>query len=75
MLAQPCLQLFRDMLRAEVEGRPYSPPPPSAVPPPSLGGPAGSGKSSMGNSAANSRSASNKNLDEWGDWDDKVRSI
>ena len=67
-------QIFRDMLRADVEGRPFSPPPPSAVPPPMLGGGSGSNKSSHTNSAVNSRNASQaKNLDDWGDWDgDKV---
>lgn len=62
------------MLRAECEGRPFSPPPPSAVPrfssgPSSRASPAGSG--------ANSRNASQaKNLDDWGDWDnDKVRTV
>ena len=62
-----CAQFFREKLRADVEGRSYTPPPPSAVPP--------TGVSRSGGSSANqSRAASAKNLDEWGDWgDSKVR--
>lgn len=66
-------EIFREMLKADVDGRPYSPPPPSAVPPPSTtGASAGSNysaRSSVTSSVANSRNASTKNLDDWGDWD------
>ncbi len=58
------------MLKAEVEGRPYTPAPPSSIPAPLRGG-GGSSKSSPANG---SRNGSSKNLDEWGTWDgDKVR--
>ena len=66
------VQIFREMLKAEVEGRPFSPPPPSSVPPPQRGGGGGGGgghRSSPGNTASGSRNASNKNLEEWGNWD------
>ncbi|GAX74151.1 hypothetical protein CEUSTIGMA_g1600.t1 [Chlamydomonas eustigma] len=66
-------EIFRDMLRAEVEGRPFTPPPPSSVPPPQKSGIASSGVSSKSSPAATragSRTASAaKNLDEWGNWD------
>ncbi len=76
------MQIFRDMLKAELEGRPFTPPPPSSVPPPQRGGGGGgssigaSSRSSPGNTTQGSRNASaSKNLDEWGNWDeDKVRA-
>lgn len=58
------LQLFREMLRAEAEGRSYNLPPPSSVPPPSAR------SKSAAPSMANSKNASAKNLDEWDDWGD-----
>jgi hypothetical protein len=57
------------MLRAEVEGRSYSPPPPSAVPPPQRGGGV-SVRSSPASTAVGSRNPSAaKNLDDGGNWD------
>ena len=68
-----CAQIFREMLRAEVEGRSYSPPPPSAVPPPQRGGGV-SARSSPASTAAGSRNPSAaKNLDDWGNWDGDKR--
>ena len=62
------------MLKAEIEGRSYSPPPPSAVPPPQRGG-GGGGAGSRSPASSGSRNPSaGKNLDDWGNWDgDKVR--
>ena len=63
------------MLKAEIEGRSYSPPPPSAVPPPQRGGGGGGGAGSRSPASSGSRNPSaGKNLDDWGNWDgDKVR--
>ena len=63
------LQIFREMLKAELEGRPYSLPPPSAVPPPQRGG--GGARPSSGTASGGSRNttAALKGLDEWGNWD------
>mmetsp|Transcript_34948 Transcript_34948/g.77712 ORF Transcript_34948/g.77712 Transcript_34948/m.77712 type:complete len:472 (+) Transcript_34948:236-1651(+) len=58
-------EIYREMLKAEVEGRPYSPPPPSSVPPPSTASRSGPA------SAVGSRTGSaSKNMDEWEDWGD-----
>lgn len=67
------VQIFRDMLRADCEGRAFSPPPPSAVPPPVTGGRGGSSKgASAMDSGTSSRTVSkSKGLDDWGDdWGD-----
>lgn len=54
------------MIRAEIEGRCYTPPPPSSVPPPSSGA-----LRSAPATMANSRNASaSKGMDDWGDWGD-----
>lgn len=51
-------EIYREKLRAEVEGRPFTPPPPSAV-----------AKSNIPASKANDNKPKSK-LDEWDDWDD-----
>ncbi|PNH08809.1 ADP-ribosylation factor GTPase-activating protein AGD7 [Tetrabaena socialis] len=63
-------EFFRDQLRAQLEGREYTPPPPSAV------GPAASSMPKAGSThglAAQSPQASpaKRGDDEWGDWGDK----
>mmetsp|Transcript_9445 Transcript_9445/g.28713 ORF Transcript_9445/g.28713 Transcript_9445/m.28713 type:complete len:480 (-) Transcript_9445:182-1621(-) len=61
-------EIFRDMLRAEVEGRAFSPPPPSAVPPPVRGG--GGAKAGVGMGSSRNTSKA-KAEDDWGeDWGD-----
>lgn len=59
-------EFYREVIRAEVEGRSYTPPPPSQVPPPTSGGSMRSAAPTM----STSRNASAKNLDDWGDWGD-----
>lgn len=63
-----CLQFLRESIRAEVEGRSYTPPAPSSV----AGATPSSHRGSAGNSQANSRVQSRQNLagDDWGDWGD-----
>lgn len=53
----PCTQFYRELLKAEVEGRQYTPPPPSAVARPPAGG-------------RMSKPSSKGNMDEWNDWGD-----
>ena len=55
------LQFYRDKIRAEVEGRSYVPPAPSASNSSSSKPPASAGSRSM-------RAASNSNNDSWDDW-------
>jgi len=59
-------EIYREVIRAEVEGRSYTPPPPSQVAAPSAGGGMRSAPSTM----PSSRTGSQKNLDDWGDWGD-----
>ncbi|KAG1660647.1 hypothetical protein FOA52_008007 [Chlamydomonas sp. UWO 241] len=70
-------EIFRDMLRADVAGEPFTPPPPSAVPPPQRGGGGGGGgggrgASAMGSHGSTRNSSKGKGLDDgWGeDWGD-----
>lgn len=53
-------EIYREKLRAEVEGRPFTPPPPSAVP-----RPVSSSASARINQTQPTRSG-----DDWGDWGD-----
>ena len=66
-----CAQIYREKLRAEVEGRPYTPPPPSAVKPVSRSGSSGS----MSRSRSAGRMAGGGGNDSWDEWGDggKVR--
>ena len=60
-----CPQIYREKLRAEVEGRPYTPPPPSEVKAPSR---SASSSSSMSRSRSAGRvAAGTDDWDEWGD--------
>ncbi|KAG2483137.1 hypothetical protein HYH03_017983 [Edaphochlamys debaryana] len=60
-------EFFREKLRAEVEGRSYTPPPPSEVPPPSSGGGAGAVGAARTHSSARA-SPAKRGDDDWGDW-------
>ena len=59
-----CMQIYREKLRAEVEGRPYTPPPPSSVKQVSRS--ASSGNMSRSRSAGRV-AGGNDDWDEWGD--------
>ena len=59
------VQIYREKLRAEVEGRPYTPPPPSSVKPVSRSG--SSGSMSRSRSAGRAAAGNNDSWDEWGD--------
>ena len=59
------LQIYREKLRAEVEGRPYTPPPPSSVKPVSRSG--SSGSMSRSRSAGRVAAGNDDSWDEWGD--------
>jgi len=56
-----CVQYFREKIKAEVEGRPYTAPPPSKT---TSGAAAGPGAANM---TRNSRSFGKNNWDDWGD--------
>ncbi len=71
-----CAQFYREVIRAEVEGRAYTPPAPSATtqgrssPMPRAGLSSASG--SRGSSKQNLSSMNNNHDDDWGDgWNDK----
>jgi len=59
------VQIYREKLRAEVEGRPYTPPPPSSVKPVSRSG--SSGSMSRSRSAGRVAAGNDESWDEWGD--------
>jgi hypothetical protein len=69
-LTSLCLQFYREKLRAEVDGRDYSAPPPSAGA--CSSSPAGANALSKANSAthlaSSQRSSPVKQHDDWGDW-------
>lgn len=56
-----CVQYFREKIKAEVEGRPYTAPPPSKTTSGAAAGPGGA------NMTRNSRSFGKNNWDDWGD--------
>jgi hypothetical protein len=56
-----CMQFYREKLKASVEGRDYTPPPPSEVGPPTL---AATARPTTSQRA----SAPRQKDDEWGDW-------
>jgi len=61
-------QVYREKLKAEVEGRAFTPPPPSSVPPPST---TSTSRSNMGSrpGSANGRPSGRAGGDDgWGDW-------
>lgn len=51
-------EVYRDKLRAEVDGRAFTPPPPSSL-----------HKSASASSITRPKSATSKGMDEWDDWD------
>ena len=54
------MQYFREKIRAEAEGRPYTPPPPSKAT-------SGAARPPAGGMTRNSRSFGNSGWDDWGD--------
>ena len=56
------LQIYRDKLRAEVEGKPFTVPPPSQVSAQKPAGPSPSSRRNITNSSASDG--------DWGDWGD-----
>lgn len=56
----PMMQYFREKIKAEAEGRPYTPPPPSKAT-------SGAARPAAANMTRNSRSFGNSDWDDWGD--------
>lgn len=58
-------ELYREKLKADLEGRQFVPPPPSAIPPPTSNGAAAGARGASAGSARGA--AANDDWDSWGD--------
>lgn len=61
------MQIYREKVKAQAEGRPFTPPPPSAVQV-SLGSNSRNSSSSALGGAAGSTGSSSRPADDWGEW-------